>query len=439
LSTFRDRIREFRRVRARDSLPHPKNPKVHPESQIAALRGIIDEVGFASALIGRELPDGRIQILDGHARAGLLPDEELPVLLLDLDEKEAEKLLVSLDPIAAMAQQHDEKLRDLIAGLQTESGALRSVWDDLVKPLPSPGLADPDAAPEPPAEPTVKRGEIWKLGAHRLMCGDAGSVEEVDRLLEGAPVHLAVQDPPYGVKVEPRSNNAIAAGLSSFTNAKGARRKGGLKHHQGLDLARHPEKAKPTHRRMRAKDRPLENDFLPEEEFAKLLLAWFGNLARVLRPGHAFYCWGGYSNLGNFPPALKASGLYFSQAIIWNKLHPVLTRIGCFELAYYGWKEGAAHRFFGPPSARDLWDIRKDPPQSYAHLTQKPVELSVRAIEYSSKRGENVLDLFGGSGSTLIACEQTGRRCFMLELDELYASTIVERWEKFTGRRAERA
>jgi DNA modification methylase len=233
------------------------------------------------------------------------------------------------------------------------------------------------------------------------------------------------------VKVEPRSNNAIAAGNSSFTNY----------HHQKLDLARHPEKSKATHRKMRAKDRPLVNDFVSEEEFDRLLHAWFGNMARVLEPGRGFYIWGGYANLGNYPPVLRQKALYFSQAVVWQKCHPVLTRkdmMGCFELAFYGWKEGAGHKFFGPNNATDLWDIKKVNPNKMIHLTEKPVELAVRAIQYSSLPGENVLDLFAGSGSTLIGCEQTGRRCFTMEIDCLYADVVVSRWEKFTGRKAER-
>jgi len=126
---------------------------------------------------------------------------------------------------------------------------------------------------------------------------------------------------------------------------------------------------------------------------------------------------------------------------VWDKEHPVLTRkdfMGCFELAFYGWREGAAHRYFGPNNARDLWHVKKVPPQQMAHLTEKPVELAKLALEYSSQPGENVLDLFGGSGSTLIAAEQTGRRAFLMELDTLYADIIVARWEKFTGQKAER-
>ena len=193
------------------------------------------------------------------------------------------------------------------------------------------------------------------------------------------------------MKVEPRSNNAIAAGLSSFQ---------GTTHHQGFDVERHPEKAQSTHKKMRAKDRPLANDFVSDEEFNRLLQAWFGNLARVLLPGRAFFLWGGYSNIGNYPPVLKANGLYFSQAIIWVKEHPVLTRkdfMGNHEWCFYGWREGAAHQLFGPNNATDVWSIKKVNPQSMIHLTEKnSVELATRAIEYSSKLGEKCSRLIRG-------------------------------------------
>jgi DNA modification methylase len=192
---------------------------------------------------------------------------------------------------------------------------------------------------------------------------------------------------------------------------------------------------------MRAKDRPLENDFVSDEAFEAMLLAWFGNMARVLEPGRSLYIWGGYANVANYPPALKACNLYFSQTIIWVKEHPVLTRkdfMGNHEWCFYCWKHDAGHQWFGPNNATDVWSVKKVNPQSMVHLTEKPVELAVRAINYSSRAGENVLDLFGGSGSTLIACEQTGRRAFLMELDPPYCDVIVKRWEEFTGRKAER-
>ncbi|HUE73153.1 MAG TPA: DNA methyltransferase [Pirellulaceae bacterium] len=122
-------------------------------------------------------------------------------------------------------------------------------------------------------------------------------------------------------------------------------------------------------------------------------------------------------------------------------MHPVLTRkefLGCFELAFYGWKLGAGHKFFGPANVPDLWHVKKVNPQSMIHSTEKPVELAVRAMQYSSRAGENVLDLFGGSGSTMIAAEQTGRKAFLMELDPPYCDVIVARFEQFTGKKAER-
>jgi len=297
----------------------------------------------------------------------------------------------------------------------------------------TPGLTDPDDVPEPPDDPITRRGDLWILGEHRLLCGDSSSVEDVDRLVDGTHIHLLNTDPPYNVRVEPRSNNAIAAGNSSFAAPLSA------KHHQKFDLARHPEKAKPTAKKMRAKDRPLENDFVSAEAFDEMLLAWFKNASRVLKPGGSFYIWGGYANLGNYPVPLKAAGLYFSQGLVWDKQHPVLTRkdfMGAFEICFYGWKEGAGHSFLGPNNATDLWHIKKVNPQSMEHLTAKPAELAVRAIQYSSRARENVLDLFGGSGSTLIAAEQTGRRCFMMELDCLYCDVICDRFQRFSGKPA---
>jgi DNA modification methylase len=230
------------------------------------------------------------------------------------------------------------------------------------------------------------------------------------------------------VKVEPRSANAIAAGHSSF---------GGMTHHQSFDAERGAVGA--TTGKLRPKDRPLLNDFLPEAEFERLLLAWFGNFARVMDDGAAFYIWGGYANCANYPPAMKASGLYFSQALIWVKGHPVLTRkdfMGNHEWCFYGWKEGAGHKYYGPNNATDVWEVQKVSPQSMVHLTEKPVELAVRAIEYSSRPGEHVLDFFGGSGSTLMGAEHTGRKAFLMELDPSYVDVIVRRFEQATRKTA---
>ena len=416
--------------------PYDRNPR-HNDAAVDAVARSIAEFGFRQPIV----VDAEGVIIVGHTRykaALKLGLHEVPVhVAKDLTPAQIQAYRIADNKTADLATWNLDLLPEELAALKAEDfdlsllgfsdeelGAL--LCEDILN-----GLTDPDEIPEPPDEAITQPGDLWFLGDHRLLCGDSGNPEHVDRLLAGATIQLVNTDPPYNVKVEPRSNNAIAAGNSSFGNY----------HHQQLDLARHPEKSKPTTRKMRAKDRPLANDFVSEADFERMLTAWFGNLARVLEPGRGFYIWGGYANCANYPPVLKAQKLYFSQAIIWVKQHPVLTRkdfMGNHEWCFYGWREGAAHRFFGPNNVVDVWHVKKVNPQGMVHLTEKPVELAVRAMQYSSRRGENVLDLFGGSGSTLIAAEQTGRKAFLMELDTLYCDVILQRWQAFTGQRATR-
>jgi len=412
------------------------NARSHGPVNLEAIKGSLARFGQAEPLV---VQAGTGRIIGGNGRLiamQALGWTECDVVEVDLPAIEATALGLALNRTSELAEWNNEALATLLDQLRTEDalhgvGFTSADLNDLLDQLQAanPAAVDLDHVPEPPAAATTRLGDLWVLGHHRLLAGDSGDASSVDRLLGGAPIHLVNTDPVYNVKVEPRSNNAIAAGLSSFTTT----------HHQKLDVARHPEKAQRTSRQLRAKDRPLMNDFVSDETFEALLAAWFGNLSRVLLPGRAFYIWGGYSNLGNYPPALKAAGLYFSQAIVWDKQHPVLTRkdfMGAFELAYYGWKKGAAHEYFGPNNATDLWAVKKVSPQTMVHITEKPVELAARAMLYSSRRGENVLDLFGGSGSTLIAAETTERRAFLMELDPLYADVIATRWQTLTGRPA---
>jgi DNA modification methylase len=419
--------------------PYENNPRVNDHA-VDAVVASITAFGFRQPIVVDE--DGVIIV--GHTRykaALKLGLTEVPVhLAIGLSPAQAKAYRLADNQTATLSQWDDQRLPFELAELQKMDFDLNLTGfstDELLKLLePSTpiGETDPDDVPAPPDEATTKAGDLWTLGNHRLLCGDSSKPADVDRLLNGQPIHLVNSDPPYNVKVEPRSNNAIAAGLSSFpANAK--------PHYHGFDLARDKQKGKATHKKLRAKDRPLANDFVTDEAFDVLLDAWFGNMARVLLPGRGFYIWGGYANCGNYPPVLKAKGLYFSQAIIWVKEHPVLTRkdfMGNHEWCFYGWREGAAHQYYGPNNATDVWPIKKINPQSMIHLTEKPVELATRAMEYSSQRGENVLDLFGGSGSTLIAAEQSARRAFLMELDPLYCDVIVQRWQEFTRKQPER-
>jgi DNA modification methylase len=415
-------------LRPIDSIrPYDKNPRRNDQA-VNVVAKSLEAFGFRQPVV----VDSEDVIVVGHTRwkaAKKLGYESIPVhVATDLTPEQAKAYRIADNQTATIADWDTDLLPTELFDLQAaefDLGLLGFGADDLAKYMGEnvdEGLVDPDDVPAPPDEATTKPGDRWILGDHRLLCGDSSKVEDVDRLLGGQSIQLVNTDPPYNVKVEPRSNNAIAAGNSSF--AKSPTQNG---------------KSKGSPQKLRAKDRPLANDFVTDAEFDALLEAWFSNISRVLDVGRAFYIWGGFSNCGNYPPFLKKHQLYFSQAIIWDKEHPVLTRkdfMGAHEWCFYGWKEGAAHRYFGPNNATDLWHVKKINPTAMVHLTEKPVELATRAIQYSSLPGENVLDLFGGSGSTLIACQQTNRKAFLMELDTLYCDVIVQRWEKFTGQKA---
>lgn len=464
----------------------------NPRTNAAAVGPVAESIrrfGFRQPIV----VDRKRVIVCGDTRylaAQQLGLKKVPVhIALDLTPAQIRAYRIADNKLHEMADWNVELLRVELASLGGEldlsllgfdDRELASLFDGLQE-----GLTDPDDIPAPPKKATTQPGDLWILGEHRLLCGDSADPAQIDRLLAGSRIDLVNSDPPYGVKVEPRSKNAIAAAT-------------GRKHHQAFDKARNPGKRKATHKNLRAKDRPLLNDFVSEAHFQRLLSEWFGNLGRVLKPGGSYYLWGGYANLINYPPAIRAAGLYFSQAIIWIKEHPVLTRkdyMGNHEWCFYGWKEGAAHAFFGahnlpdtwelsraqcgsvaigrglqivaadgsrlgvlPPrddarlrpvsltgdsilingatECTDVWRVKKISPQNMVHLTEKPVELAARAILYSSRRGENVLDLFGGSGSSLIAAQQTERKALLMELDPLYCDVIVQRWEKFSGGKA---
>ena len=420
--------------------PYENNPRKNDHAVEQVARSIT-EYGFRQPIV---LDEAGV-IIVGHTRwkaANKLKLKEVPVhVAKGLTEAQIKAYRIADNKTNELAEWDLDLLPLELAALGELDydldvlGFTSDELAELMQPEQPEPQTDPDDVPEPPDEAITKPGDLWILGDHRLLCGDSSKPEDLDRLLDGQPIHLVNMDPPYNVKVEPRSNNAISAGNSSFAKASSKT------HHQKFDLERHPEKGKKTTNKMRAKDRPLANDFVTDKEFDHLLDAWFGNAARVLLPGRSFYIWGGYANLGNYPPFLKKHELYFSQAVVWDKQHPVLTRkdmMGSFELAFYGWRSGAAHKFFGPNNATDLWAIKKVNPQSMVHLTEKPVALAERAIEFSSKRGENVLDLFVGSGSTLIGCQLTGRKAYLMELDCPYCDVIVQRWEQFTGLKAER-
>ena len=219
------------------------------------------------------------------------------------------------------------------------------------------GLTDPDEVPEPPDEAITQPGDLWILGDHRLLCGDSSKPEDVDRLL--------------GRRHDPIGEHRPAVQREGRAAEQQRHRRGQQFLHQlsppavGPGAASREVEADAPARCGRRTGR-WRTTSSPTRSSTGCLHAWFGNMARVLEPGRAFYIWGGYANCGNYPPVLKASELYFSQAIIWDKEHPVLTRkdfMGAHEWCFYGWKEGAGHQFFGPNNATDLWHVKKINPQ----------------------------------------------------------------------------
>lgn len=425
---------EITKWKVDDVKPYENNPRLNDDA-VAAVARSIREFGWRQPIV----VDSSGVIIVGHTRwkaAKKMGLTEVPVhVASDMPPEKARAYRIADNQTAALSDWDLDKLPAELLELQGLNIDMTLLgFDDeqlakLVNPGVRDGFTDPDAIPAPPDDAVTKPGDLWILGEHRLLCGDSAKTADLDRLLDGSSVHLVNTDPPYNVKVAPRSNNALATASLSGDKSNGA---------QGMDLAI-GRSMKPTDQKLRAKDRPLANDFISDEDFALCLRQWFGNIERVLLPGRSFYIWGGYANIVNYPIALRECRFHFSQMIIWVKGHPVLTQkdfMGNHEWCFYGWREGAAHKFFGPNNATDVWQVKKVNPQSMIHLTEKPVELAVRAVQFSSAAGENVLDLFGGSGSTLIACEQTRRHAFLMEIDPLYCDVIVKRWEEFTHQKA---
>ena len=288
--------------------PYARNPRTHSDEQITSIMNSIRRFGFTNPILV-DTADG---IIAGHGRlraAQKLGMSEVPVIVLSgLTDDERRAYIIADNRLALDAGWHPEFLPEEMAALKAVDfdlsiigftpEELTAIFMDRTEPQ-----SEEDNVPEPMGNPVTQPGDLWILGDHRLLCGDAARRQDVDRLVEGGRVDLVNSDPPYNVRVEPRSNNAIAAGVSSFAN---------LQHHQSLDVHRHPSKSKATTKKMRPKDRALANDFVKDAEYDLLLRQWFGNLAGVLKPGGSFYIWGGYANCANYPPGARGMRILFS-------------------------------------------------------------------------------------------------------------------------------
>jgi DNA modification methylase len=376
---------ELRRVKAAHLIPNPENWRTHPAGQAAALRSILEEVGVADALLARETPQGLV-LIDGHLRRELDPEAELPVLVLDVNEDEARLLLATLDPLAAMAGTDGDRLAALLSEIAITDDGLAAHLASY-NPTSAVGLTDPDEVPEIPAEPITKPGELWLLGDHRLLCGDSTRADDLAGLMGGVMADLVFTDPPYGVGysggAKPRT--ALIADQTGTT---------------------------------------IYADALP-------------NLRSAAADHAALYLW--YADA--HAAAAAAAGYVITAQIIWVKNNAQFVTAahyaGKHEPCFYAHRKGKTAKWYGPNNEVTVWEVDRAAKNEF-HPTQKPVELAARAIANSSEHLDRVLDLFGGSGSTLIAAERTGRTAYLMEIDPAYCDVIVARWEAFTGKEATR-
>lgn len=402
-TSIRSRVIELRRVPAASLVPHPQNWRKHGNAQRAALEAILKEVGVADAVLTRILPDGRLQILDGHLRSDVLKDAEVPALVLDLNDEEAKKLLLTLDPLAAMAGADAENLDALLKEVSFDEAALnkligglaRDAGIELNKPL-----AD-EAVIEPPAAPVTQLGDLWLLGAHRLLCGDSTKVEDVTRLMNGERAALCASDPPYLVDYTAGDHPA------SKTSNPATQNKNWDEYH----------------------DPPASIDFF----FSYMKLAL--DVALIENP--AIYQWHASRRQALVEAAWTKAGLLWHQSIVWVKPRAVLTHshfMWQFEPCAYGWREGKPPTSRPAPNLSNVWTIAGE--SDGIHPTQKPLEIFGLPLRAHTANGGICYEPFSGSGSQLIAAEKLGRRCFAMELAPGYVDAAVARWQRITGKKA---
>jgi DNA modification methylase len=394
---------EIKQVKVEALIPYAKNSRTHDDAQVAQIAASIKEFGWTNPI----LVDGEHGIIAGHGRlmaARKLGMKEVPVIeLKDLTATQKKAYIIADNRLALNAGWDNNLLTIELNELLEDKFSLELLGFDadelnaLLNPIEvTNGLTDEDEVPEPPPKPITKLGDVWILGNHRLMCGDSTSIDAVDKLMGGKKADLLHTDPPYNV---------------DYSNQD--RPKAGK-----VDLGR------------------IKNDTMDNDSFYEFLVNSFTTAYCYLKDDSSAYIWHASSEQINFTKAFVDSGFNYTQQIIWKK--PMLLGRGRYQWAH----EPCLFGVKGSPFFTDdrkkttVWDFGGYDKSKNVHPTQKPIFIPEEAISNSSKQGSNVLDLFGGSGSTLIACEKTGRNGFLMELDPKYCDVIVKRWENFTGKQA---
>ena len=382
-------------------IPYARNARTHSDEQIERIANSIKEFGWTNPI----LIDGENGIIAGHGRilaARKLGIEKVPTIELSgLTEAQKRAYIIADNRLALDAGWDEDILKLEFAELEKEGFELSKTGfsDEEIREM----MADLDRevddvedveTPEPPKNPKTKRGEIWILGTHRLMCGDSTSAEDVQEVMGGGIADLWLTDPPYNVAYQGKTKDALT----------------------------------------------IQNDEMDDESFRRFLVSAYSAADSVLKEGAAFYIWHADSEGFNFRGACRDVGWKVRECLIWSKNTFVLGRQDYqwqHEPCLYGWKDGAAHNWYSDRSQTTILEFDR-PNRNAEHPTMKPVGLFQYLIGNSTKPGDIVLDSFGGSGTTLIACEQTGRSARIIELDPCYCDVIIERWQNLTGQRAVR-
>ncbi len=412
---IRDRVKELRRVRANELLPSPRNWRTHPKAQREALQGLLAEVGYADALLARELPTGELQLIDGHLRAETTPDAKVPVLVLDVTEEEADKLLVSLDPLAAMAGADPAKLDELLKSVSTNSEAVAKMLGDLAVESglePAAAQVVEDVPPEPLKKAVSKPGDLWILGEHRLLCGDSTKPKDVRHVMNGQRGVLFATDPPYLVNYD---------GTNHPNSKKDWRPKRNKDWSGSYGTT-------PT-----SWDDPDANPELYDRFIAAAL-------AEAISEDAAWYCWHASRRQAMLESVWAKHGAFVHQTVLWVKNRPVLTRswyMWRHEPCFFGWLRGQKPRKTSDEVLPNVWEASTVGSATDAeHPTSKPVELFAIPMRQHTAVGDVCYEPFSGSGSQLIAAEQLKRRCRAVEIEPLYIDVAVRRWQALTGRDA---
>ena len=391
-------------VAINEVIPYARNPRKN-EDAIAKVSASLKEYGWQQPIV----VDSEMVIIAGHTRleaAKRLGMDEVPIHIADkLTEAQVKAFRIADNRLSQEAEWDIDLLKIELGDLESLDFdlSLTGFDDDELNALMlealEEGLTDEDAAPEPPADPIAVRGDVWQLGKHRVMCGDSTSVDDFEKLMDGQKSDMIFTDPPYGM--------SYGGGRAAGSTKKGAT----VKAH-GM----------------------IKNDDLQGESLVQLVADAVYNSLSFTKEGSALYSCLTWRTYSEFEQALNEMDKPVKACIVWDK-----KSIGLGQANYRPQHEFIFYcggQWYGDKSQSDVWHLSRGNTGEYVHPTQKPVELIEKALNNSSKSGDVVIDCFGGSGSTLIACEKLARESRLMELDEKYVDAIILRWQDFTGKEA---